>query len=261
MFRNLTSTRVTARVVAGALALSLVALPAAARRDEHAMERLTAMAAYVASLTSAQITFDSSVEVITTDLENIQFNSSGEMKLQRPDHLYVRRTGGFSDAEIFFDGKTVTISDATDHRYARLDIPGSVENLREKLRALPGIALPAAEILGEGAVAEMSADLTEAKTIGPAMISGELCEHLAFRTAEVDFQIWIHMGDKPRPCKLVINSKAVLGAPQYTLHVTSFKADEAFAEGTFDFKPAEGAKEVKLSEIGDLDEIPQAAAQ
>ena len=45
-----------------------------------------------------------------------------------------RRTGGFSDAEMFFDGKTAVISDATDHRYASLDVPGTVENLRETLR-------------------------------------------------------------------------------------------------------------------------------
>jgi hypothetical protein len=90
------------------------------------------------------------------------------------------------------------------------------------------------------------------------MISGELCEHLAFRTSEVDFQIWVHMGEKPRPCKLVINSKSVLGAPQYTLHITSFKTDVTFPDGTFAFTPAAGAKEVKLSQIGDLDEIPQA---
>ena len=178
--------------------------------------------------------------------------------LQRPDHLVVHRTGGFSDATLFFDGKKATIEDMTDHRYASLDMPGSVEDLRAKLRNLPGLALPAAELLGKGSGAQMAAEVSDAKTIGPAVIRGELCEHLAFRTTETDFQLWVHMGDKPYPCKMVINSKTVLGSPKYTLHITSFKPDATFPDGTFAFKPAADAKEVKLSEIGDLDEIPQA---
>jgi hypothetical protein len=43
---------------------------------------------------SIAATFDSDIEIITPDLQKIQFTSSKKIKLNRPDKLRIRRTGG-----------------------------------------------------------------------------------------------------------------------------------------------------------------------
>ena len=51
------------------------------------------MTDYVASQKVISATYDSDIEVITNDLQKIQFASSGQMLLSRPDKARVSRIG------------------------------------------------------------------------------------------------------------------------------------------------------------------------
>ena len=67
------------------LAAALLLLPSSARAqgsDPKAV--LKAMSDYVSSQATIELTFDSDIEVITPQLEKIQFASSGETLLSRP---------------------------------------------------------------------------------------------------------------------------------------------------------------------------------
>ena len=81
------------------------------------------------------------------------------------------------------------------------------------------------------------ADVIEAKHVGRGVIDGVETEHLAFRNFDTDWQLWVDVGDKPVPRKLVITSKTVNSAPQYTFRVKSWKTGSAPAAGAFKFVP------------------------
>ena len=68
-----------------------------------------AMADYVAGQKTISMTFDSDIEVITSELQKMQFTSSGQVLLSRPDKLRATRAGGYADVELVFDGKTATV--------------------------------------------------------------------------------------------------------------------------------------------------------
>jgi hypothetical protein len=67
------------------------------------------MAEYLASQKLLSASFDSDIEIITPELKKIQFASSGQMKLRRPGKLRVRRTAGYADVELVYDGRTISI--------------------------------------------------------------------------------------------------------------------------------------------------------
>jgi hypothetical protein len=74
---------------------------------------------------------------------------------------------------------------------------------------------------------------------------------------DTDWQIWIESGAKPIPRKYVITSKGIAEAPQYTLRIREWKTDvpaDAFA-----FKPDQSAKKIAMSDLSDIDEVPQGA--
>ena len=50
--------------------------------------------------------FDSDIEVITPEVQKIQFTNSGTLLLHRPNEIRLTRTVGYADVEMFFDGKT-----------------------------------------------------------------------------------------------------------------------------------------------------------
>jgi len=226
-----------------------------AQKDGSAVETLKAMSDYIGSQTTLSVTFDSDVEVITSDLQKVQFTSSGKVQLSRPDKLRASRTGGYTDVEVVFDGKMLTVNGRDKNVFAQFDSPGSVDQLIGLLRDKYAVAAPGGDLLLSRSFDEMMMDVIDAKDVGRGVIDGIECEHLAFRNVDTDWQIWVELGARPIPHKYVITSKAVTGMPQYTLRIKEWRTDvptDAFA-----FQSPQGAKKVALEALADTDEVPQ----
>ena len=230
----------------------------ASAADDDAKQILKSMSDYLAGQKTISATFDSDIEVITSDLQKIQFANSGTLLLNRPNEIHATRTGGYADVDMAFDGKTLVVYGKNINSYVKLDAPGTVDQLIDTLRE-HGRALPGADLLLSNVYDTLIADVTDAKHIGQGVIGGVECEHLAFRQQDTDWQLWVEHGDKPIPRKLVITSKTVAAAPQYTLVIRDWKTDAPADATAFTFKPPEGAKEVDAAALADLDELPPSA--
>jgi hypothetical protein len=220
---------------------------------------LKAMSDYVSSQKTIELTFDSDIEVITPQLEKIQFTNSGDMLLSRPDKLRAHRVGGYADVALIFDGKTVSILGKHINGYEQFDAPGTVDHLIQALRLGHGISLPGADLLLSQPYDVLIADVLEAKHIGRGVIDGVECEHLAFRNFDTDWQLWVEAGERPIPRKLVITSKTVNNAPQYTLRIKSWETGIEPAADAFAFALPAGARKLGPDELIELDELPQGA--
>jgi hypothetical protein len=119
----------------------LFAVPRSQAQDD-APKILKAMSDYVASQKTISATFDSDIEVITSDLQKIQFASSGNFLLSRPDKLRASRTGGYADVELVYDGKTLTVYDKYHKSFVQADAPGSVDQVVDRMRNEFGVEAP-----------------------------------------------------------------------------------------------------------------------
>lgn len=239
------------------LAVVLVsALPASKAQGSDAKTILKSMSDYVSSQKTIELTFDSDIEIITPQMEKIQFTNSGEVLLSRPDKLRAHRLGGYADVGLYFDGKTVSVYGKHINGYAQFDAPGTVDQLIGALREGYGVALPGADLLLSNSYNVLVAGIMEAKYIGRGVIDGLECEHLAFRNFDTDWQLWVEAGKNPIPRKLVITSKTLNNAPQYTLRIKSWKTDVAPTRGAFGFTPPVGAEKLSPDALIGLDELP-----
>lgn len=242
------------------LAASLIGTgPLAQAREGDAKAILKSMTDYVSGQKTIELTFDSSIEVITPQLEKIQFTNSGGVLLRRPDKLRAHRVGGYADVELVFDGRTVSVLGKHRNVYAQFEGPKDVDALFEALRAGQGIALPGADLLLSNAYEVLVDGVLEAKYIGRGVVAGMECEHLAFRNLDTDWQLWVEVGDTPIPRKLVITSKTLNSAPQYSLQVNEWKTGVTPAADAFAFTPPAGAQRLAPDDLVDLDELPQGA--
>jgi len=244
---------------AAGLALT-VALPgiqsASAEQGDDALHILHEMSDYIEQQKTISLTYDSDIEVITSELQKIQFTNSGKVQLTRPDKLHVSRTGGYADVDLVFDGKTVTALGRDANTYTQLDAPGSVDDLIDHLKNEHNLTAPGADLLLAHVFEQLADGVIDAKHIGQGVIDGIECEHLAFRNMETDWQIWIESGAHPIPRKYVITSKGVAEAPQYTLRIKDWKTDPISADA-FTFAAPPGAKKVAMDALGNVDEVPQ----
>ncbi len=231
-----------------------------AEQGDDALKILKAMTDYVSSQKTISATYDTDIEVVTDNLQKIQFASSGQMLLSRPDKARASRIGGYADVEMVFDGKTLTVVGKNLSKYAQIDSAGSIDQLVDKLRDQFGMAIPGADLMLSRSYDELTMDVLEAKHIGRGVIDGVECDHLAFRNEDVDWQLWVEVGGSPIPRKYVITSKAVTGAPQYTLRIKDWKTDVQVAADAFAFKPPANSQKVDLSALTNIDEVPQGVA-
>ncbi len=239
------------------LAMSVGGAAGATEQDARAI--LKAMSDYMADQKTISLTFDSDIEVITSQMEKLQFTNSGEMLMRRPDKLRAKRVGGYVDAELTFDGKAASILSRQLNAYFQADAPGTIDQLLEALRAGHGVSMPGGDLMISRPYDTLIADVMEAKHIGTGIIDGVRCEHLAFRNVETDWQIWIEAGDRPVPRKLVITSKTLNSAPQYTLRIKTWKSGEPIADDAFVFVPPKDAGRLAAEDLTQLDELPEGA--
>jgi hypothetical protein len=244
------------RTAALILTLAVIPLASPSAGAQDANRVLKAMADYVTSQKTISMTFDSDIEVITSDLQKIQFTSSGQVLLSRPDKLWATRSGGYADVELVFDGKTVTVLGKNINAFAQTDSAGSIDQIIERLRDEHNVAMPGADLLLSRVYDELMADVIDAKHIGQGVVDGIECEHLAFRKPDVDWQLWVEIGDRPIPRKYVITDKALTGAPQYTLRIKDWRTDMQIAADAFAFKQPTGARKIEFTALRDIDEVP-----
>ena len=229
--------------------------------EEASLEILKSMSEYVGSQQTIRLTFDSDIEIITPQLEKIQFTNSGEAILARPGKLRAHRVGGYADVTMTFDGKLVSIYGKHVNGYAQFEASGGIDQLLHSLREGHGVALPGADLLLTNSYEVLAADIMEGKHIGIGIIDGRECEHLAFRNFDTDWQLWVEAGDKPIPRKMVITSKTINGAPQYTLRVKSWRTDIKVTGETFSFTPPDNATQLSHEALIEFDELPPGAPQ
>ena len=243
-----------------AVALSLIILfgtSAGVKADEADAKRiLKAMSDYMAAQKSLSFGFDATLEVVTNDEQKLALASSGTVTLNRPDKIRVTRSGGFADVEMSFDGKTLTLLGKNLNLYTQLDVPGTIDHLVDELRDTYQRPLPAADLLLSNSYDALMLDVVDVKDLGSGVIGGVECDYLAFRTNEVDWQIWIAQGKHPYPCRYVITSKLLSSGPQYTIQIRDWKTGGEVAATDFRFKNPTKAEKVELKDLKGAGDLP-----
>jgi hypothetical protein len=241
-----------------ALMLGLGGAFSGARADEADARKLfKAMSEYMAVQKAIAFQYDTNLEIVTKDKQKLALMSSGTVTLTRPDKIRVTRTGGFADIEFLFDGKTLTLLGKTTNLYGQVDVPGTIDHLIDELRDKYRRPAPGADLLVSDLNDKLMATAVNVKDLGSGVIGGVECDHLAFRTKEVDWQIWIAQGTRPYPCLYVITSPKVAQAPQYSITIRNWRTGDEVGSEDFSFKNATSATKKELADLPNMDELPQ----
>jgi hypothetical protein len=242
------------------MALSLIILcgtSVGVRADEKdAKNLLKAMSNYMAAQKAISFAYDATLEVVTKEEQKLALASSGTVTLNRPDKILVKRSGGFADVEMSFDGKTLTLLGKNLNLYTQLDVPGTLDHLVDELKDTYNRPLPAADLLLSNTYDALIHDVVDVKDLGSGVIGGVECDYLAFRTKDVDWQIWIAQGKHPYPYRYVITSKLISGGPQYTIQTRDWKTGGDLSATDFRFKNPTKAKKVDLKDLKGANDLP-----
>jgi hypothetical protein len=214
--------------------------------DPQAEKLLRRMSDYVAGLQKFTVRTESTIEVVLTSGQKLQYDSPATASVWRPNRLRADRKGDLVSQEFFYDGKSLTLYNPKDNLYATVAAPPTLEEMLDFAREKLDIVAPAADLVYKNAAEKMLKVTLSGFVVGPSVVAGVKSTQLAFRGEEVDWQIWIEDGAKPLPRKFILTSKKVAGEPQFTVVMRSWDVVPKLTEKMFTFMPPKGAKKIEF---------------
>ncbi|WP_281354046.1 DUF2092 domain-containing protein [Mesorhizobium zhangyense] len=228
---------------------------AQAEVEADAAKVLGAMSEYLGSLERFSVDYDLETEVVSYDGQKLQFASSGEIKVQRPNKLHASRKGAIADLELILDGSALTLYGKKANAFFQLPA-ATIDQAVDALRNDVGFDAPGADLLSEKPLQHAETDTASGMHVGMAFLDDVQVHHLAFRGKEVDWQLWVTDGEKPLPLKYVITSKWVTASPEYSIEFRNWNTAPSIDDSGFVFKPSKDAKKLEtfsVDEIGEID--------
>jgi hypothetical protein len=241
----LTSLNVCRAQQAPAAAPSASAGLADAAIEPDAVAALNRMGAYLRTLTAFSVRADTTTDEVTDDGMKLQFVGAVTIQMQRPNHLRIDVSSDRKQRQVIFDGKTVTLFGPRIGYYSTVSAPGTIRELLDAAQEKYDLNLPLTDLFRWGSDDTSLAAVNEAAVIGPSHIGGVLCDHIAVRQADVDWQVWIERGKSPLPRKLVITTKGEEGQPQFAATM-QWNLAPKFGTATFRFVPPKNAHQIPL---------------
>jgi hypothetical protein len=85
-----------------------------------------------------------------------------------------------------------------------------------------------------------------ARYIGLEPIGDRMCHHLAYREKDTDWQIWVEDSAMALPCRYVITSTNVKGAPEFSVTLSDWNTSPKLEGIDFVFRPPHDAMQIEF---------------
>lgn len=204
------------------------------------------MSDYLDSLKHFTIAAESSIDVLQQSGQKVQLGRAVDVFVRRPNRLRANLKGDIFDQELFYDGKTVTLYGKKVNFYASLKAPATIEEALDLAEESAGLVAPMADVIYRNSYDVLMKDVQAGFYAGLSNVNRIECHHLVFRADETDWQIWIENSESPIPRKIVITSKWITGAPQFTGVITKWDTAAKLEDSLFTFVAPKDAQKIEF---------------
>jgi hypothetical protein len=216
--------------------------------DPHAIEMLKMMGTYLRTLQSFQVQADLSTDDVMEDGQIVQSSTKVNLLAAKPNRFRVEVTGDDANRLYLYDGKSFTIWGQNTNYYATVPAPPTIPELIDKLIDRFDIDLPLVDLFRWGADEGDAKKIKTAVDIGLSTVDGVTCEQYAFHQDDIDWQIWIQLGQYPLPRKLVIRTLSDEAKPQHS-EVLTWNLAPSFNDAAFEFDPPPDAHRIVIADV------------
>lgn len=205
------------------------------------------MADFLARLPRFRVAARIGYDVVQENGEKIEFGEMRDVIVDRPDRMRVDVTRSDDDRGLLlFDGTSITVFDADNNVYSRIEKPGDLDALITYFVKDLKMRLPLAQLLVTSLPAQLEKRVRSVDYIERSVALDVPCDHLAARGDNADVQVWIAQGDQPLPRRVVITYRDAPGAPQFRADLFGWDLAPETSDSLFAFAPPAGAEEIPI---------------
>ena len=201
-----------------------------------AMLEVTSMAQKIAGARAFSVTMHMGYDVVQKSGQKLEFQEIRKIVLSRPN--YIRVDAKQSDGDeggLVFDGKTITQFSKTYKVYGQVPLEGTVDDMIRFAVAELDVRIPLARMLVVTFPQEIKRLTTEVFFVEKDVLGPVPTDHIAGRTKDVDYQVWIDQDMLPR--RIVLTYKNLPGQPQFWANFTDWNFSPKVSPALFTFAP------------------------
>ena len=172
----------------------------------------------------------------------LQHNETVKMWVEAPNRLRMELEGDIKNRTYVYDGTQLVVYAPDANAYATAPAPATLAELVGALLEA-GVEMPLIDMLFQGFRGNLADDARIGLVVGQSQVDGVATDHLAFRQASVDWQLWVEQGARALPRKLLITTRYEVGDPQYQA-VLTWDVDPRTNAKAFTFEPPAGATKI-----------------
>ena len=234
------------------LLLASPALQAAEVRaaiDPKALAPLKRMSATLAAAKAFTYHSKSILEVPAVTGQFLTLFATGEIALKRPDKLRARLGGDAPAFDFYYDGATVSAFAPGTKVFSVSKAPATIDAMLSGLQEETGIRFASAPLLYSNPYRILTRGLTSGVVVGPSTVDGTACEHLAFRSPGVDWEIWIETASRALPRRLVVTFTDQPNSPRTVVEFSRWNLHPWLGQRDFVFHKPDGVQEIPFASV------------
>ncbi|AWF81164.1 hypothetical protein BTJ40_10230 [Microbulbifer sp. A4B17] len=170
--------------------------------DPRAMATLKRMGDYLASLKMLMFNADIFTEVVLENQEKLLIGGTVKYMAMPPKQLRVDLKTDSITRQFIHNGDKFTIIAPRDGYFAEMEASQPTAQVLTKAAKDYGIEIPFADLLEWGRKENVWSGIKEGFLVNRPMVDGHKTEHWAFRSENLDWEIWIKAGDTPLPLRI-----------------------------------------------------------
>jgi len=216
--------------------------------EENAMAILKKMADFLSKTQRFSVTAEIGYDAVQNSGQKIEFGSMRNITILRPNRARVDvqdRSG--SQSGVIFDGKEISVFSADQKVYATTPKTGTIDDAFDYFTNELDMVLPLSQLLSNNLSAKLPQLMSSLTYVERSTIAGISCDHMAGRNDSVDFQVWVSMGDKPLPQRIVITYRHEVGQPQFWAQFSNWNLTPKISDSLFAFVPPKGAQKIPFA--------------
>jgi hypothetical protein len=214
--------------------------PPDAPLDPAALAALQRMGSYLGTLTSFEITADTTLDLVMSNDQLVQVGGTTRYKVRRPNAFVIDVDSDLKKRRFVYDGKQFTVFSPDQGLYAQAPAPATIRDTLEQVYQKMGVSLPL-EDLFRWSQGGREANVKSGFGMGRASIDGVPVDQYVFREGDIDWQIWIKTGPDPLPLKVVIIDRTDPAHPAYQARL-KWNVSPSFSDADFTFQPGDAKR-------------------
>ncbi|WP_444922022.1 DUF2092 domain-containing protein [Microbulbifer sp. CnH-101-G] len=212
--------------------------------DPKAMEALKAMGKYLASMKTLMFNARIFADVVLENEQKLLIGGKVKYLAMPPKKLRVDLTTDSITRNFIHNGDKFTMIAPRNGYFAEMQASQPTAQVLTKAAKDYGIEVPLADLLEWGRKPDAWAGIKEGFLVNSPMIYGKRTKHWAFRSENLDWEIWIQVGDKPLPLRISTVNTRDPAKPRF---IATLKWMQAKPEAAKEFSPStQKLKQIKF---------------